>query len=66
MHIVEQLHMPGTAAVKHSHRHRSSDIAVWMGASDGDKQGFGPGLLNFEWAMLAGKEYSAQQNVFSP
>lgn len=47
MHIVEQLDMPGTAALKHSARHRSSDIAVWMGAYDRDKQGFGPGLLNF-------------------
>lgn len=48
MHIVEQLDMPGTAALMYSDQHRSSDVIVWMGASDGDKQGFGPGLLNFE------------------
>lgn len=48
MHIVEQLDMPGTAALMHSSQHRSPDTAVWMGASDGDKQEFGPGLLNFE------------------
>lgn len=61
MYVVEQLDMPGTATIKHSAQHRSSDIAVRMGASDGDKQGFGPGLLNFEWAMLAGKEDGSQQ-----
>lgn len=61
MYIVEQLDMPGTAAIKHSAPHRSSDIALWMGDSDEDKQGFGPGLLNFEWTVLAGKEDSCQQ-----
>lgn len=47
MHIVEQLDMPGTAALKHSAQHRSSDIAVWMGASDGDKQGIWPWPAEF-------------------